>query len=63
MIKRVRDWIFTKGRNIASSVIDKVLGPMSLVPTRVSFITYHVKSLTHQAIEECFFGALVPLWI
>jgi len=37
MIEMVRDWIFTKGRNIASSVIDKVLGPTSLVPTRVSF--------------------------
>ena len=63
MIERVRDWIFVKGRNIASSVIDKVLGPMSLVPTRVSFIIYHVKSLTHQATEEYFLRALVPLWI
>ncbi|KAJ8592983.1 hypothetical protein M405DRAFT_786759 [Rhizopogon salebrosus TDB-379] len=37
MIDRVRDWIFTKGRNVASSVIDKVLGPMSLVPIRNAF--------------------------
>ncbi|KAG1868437.1 hypothetical protein F4604DRAFT_2020743 [Suillus subluteus] len=35
IIERVHDWIFTKGRNIGSTVIDKLLGPMSLVPTRI----------------------------
>jgi hypothetical protein len=45
MIEMVRDWIFTKGRNIASSVIDKVLGLTSLVPTQVSFTIYRALKL------------------
>ncbi|KAG2061329.1 hypothetical protein BDR06DRAFT_870170 [Suillus hirtellus] len=36
-IERVHDWIFTKGRNIGSTVIDKLLGPMSLVLTHNAF--------------------------
>lgn len=36
-IEVVRKMLFVKGINIASNNIDRILGPISAVPTRVSF--------------------------
>lgn len=36
-INTVRDWIFSKGRLVAGSAVDKVLKVESLVPTRNAF--------------------------
>lgn len=34
-IEMTRSWIFEKGRGILSAAVERVLSPMSLVPTRV----------------------------
>lgn len=36
-IETVRELLFEKGINIASIKLDRILGPISAVPTRVSF--------------------------
>jgi hypothetical protein len=34
-IERVREWVYKEGKSLRSQWIDKLLGPESLVPTRV----------------------------
>ena len=36
-IETVRKWMYEKGMDVKSIHIDRVLGPCSLVPTRVSY--------------------------
>jgi hypothetical protein len=36
-IEMVRKWMYERGMDVESTHIDKVLGPRSLVPTRVRY--------------------------
>lgn len=40
VINIARRWIFEKGERINSAAMSKLLGPKSLVPTRVSLFRY-----------------------
>ncbi|THH19110.1 hypothetical protein EW146_g1980 [Bondarzewia mesenterica] len=42
-IKMARQWIFEKGYAVASKAVERLLGPMSLVPTRNAFSTHFSK--------------------
>jgi hypothetical protein len=51
-----RSWIFEKGRGILSAAVERVLSPMSLVPTRVRLflVSYHVLIFFQNAFSAAF---------
>jgi len=44
-VDMTREWIFEKGYGVKSAAVERVLGPESLVPTRVTNNIFHRTSL------------------
>lgn len=61
-IEHVREYIYKYGAFINGKIIDMILGPQSLVPTRVSRIPAIWCSAT-TFITECLFCSTLPIWI
>ena len=61
-IENAREYIYKYGAFINGKIIDLILGPQSLVPTRVSQIPVIWCSATN-CITECLFCSTLPIWI
>lgn len=54
-VELVRKWIYEDGRSLTSAAVERMLGPRSLVPTRVSCsYNYSINDLTYFK-SECLF--------
>jgi hypothetical protein len=58
----VRRWIFEKGHSLSGVVIDRILGPSSSVPIRVSFyLTFFHTAILSLLLLECLLGSFFQI--